>query len=92
MNNFKDFLSVNKKQVREYDGRTKEGKAMIQRINAKREAKLDELTAKQKKYQDFFRKALKKFGVESPAELDQDKKIEFFNYVDANYEADNEED
>tara|TARA_B100001094_G_scaffold196521_1_gene190533 strand:+ start:9626 stop:10384 length:759 start_codon:yes stop_codon:yes gene_type:complete len=45
---------------------------------------------KQKKYQAFFAKALKKFGVKSPAELEGDKKKEFFDYVDANYEADDE--
>jgi hypothetical protein len=47
---------------------------------------------KQKKYQAFFDKALKKFGVKSPSELEGDKKKEFFDYVDANYEADNETD
>ena len=30
---------------------------------------------------------LKKFGVKSPAELDKDKKKDFFNYVDKNYDA-----
>ena len=44
------------------------------------------------KYQRFFQAALKKFGVKSPAELEGDKKKEFFDYVDKNYEADNEED
>ena len=53
---------------------------------------LIEQSDKQKKYKAFFDKALKKFGVDSPAELEGDKKKEFFNYVDANYEAENEED
>jgi len=52
----------------------------------------EEVSDKQKKYQAFFQKALKKFGVKSPAELDGEKKKEFFDYVDKNYEADNEED
>src|SRR6056300_1813989 len=52
----------------------------------------EEESEKQKKYQAFFAKALKKFGVKSPAELEGDKKKEFFDYVDANYEADNETD
>ena len=52
----------------------------------------DEDSDKQKKYKAFFDKALKKFGVDSPAELKGDKKKEFFDYVDANYEADNEAD
>ena len=58
------------------------------------EAKVDtsEESDKQKKYKAFFDKALKKFGVKSPAELKGDKKKEFFDYVDANYEAENEED
>ena len=44
------------------------------------------------RYQKFFKSALKKFGVTSPGELEGEKKKEFFNYVDKNYEADNEED
>ena len=68
----------------------KEVAAALQLAN---EEKVDEeLSAKQKKYQAFFAKALKKFGVKSPAELEGDKKKEFYDYVDANYEADNESD
>lgn len=52
---------------------------------------VDEQSEKQKKYQAFFQKALKKFGVDSPADLG-DKKKEFFDYVDKNYNADNESD
>jgi hypothetical protein len=36
-------------------------------------------------YEKFFRAALKKFGAKSPADLDDDKKKEFFNYVEKNY-------
>jgi len=56
------------------------------------EVKEEEQSDKQKKYKAFFAKALKKFGAKSPAELEGDKKKEFFDYVDANYEADNESD
>ena len=52
----------------------------------------DEETEKQKKYQAFFNKALKKFGVKSPSELEGDKKKEFFDYIDKNYEAEDESD
>lgn len=39
-------------------------------------------------YQEFFQKALSKFGVNSPADFDSDEeKKEFFNYVDKNYSA-----
>ena len=40
-------------------------------------------------YEKFFAKAMKKFGISSPAELkDEDKKKEFFDYVDKNYKSD----
>ncbi len=58
----------------------------------KDEEEVDEQSEKQKKYKAFFTKALKKFGVSSPAELKGGKKAEFFNYVDKNYQADNESD
>ena len=51
-----------------------------------------ELSPKQKKYQAFFQKALKKFGVKSPTELTGDKKKEFFDYVDKNWEGEDEPD
>tara|TARA_Y100000004_G_scaffold177465_1_gene219068 strand:+ start:94 stop:756 length:663 start_codon:yes stop_codon:yes gene_type:complete len=38
-------------------------------------------------YQAFFQKAMKKFGISSPDELDDEKKKKFFNYVDANYKG-----
>lgn len=51
-----------------------------------KEVKAEE-SDKQKKYQAFFQNALKKFGVKSPQELDKEKRKEFFNYVDKNYDA-----
>lgn len=42
-------------------------------------------------YQKFFIAALDKFGVKSPSEFsDENKKKEFFNYVDKNYSAKSE--
>ena len=39
-------------------------------------------------YEAFFQKAMKKFGISAPDELESDeKKKEFFNYVDKNYKA-----
>lgn len=46
-----------------------------------------EEAAAQGSYEEFFQSALKKFGVSSPDELEDDKKDEFFNYVDANWDA-----
>ena len=41
-------------------------------------------------YEQFFQSAMKKFGIASPDELDDDKKKEFFNYVDSNFKAKSE--
>jgi len=43
-----------------------------------------------KEYEDFFQATLKKFGVTSPAELDGEKKKEFFDYIDKNWKGDSE--
>ena len=47
-------------------------------------------TEGKEEYQKFFKSALSKFGVKSPAELDTEKKKEFFNYIDKGYTAQNE--
>ena len=41
-------------------------------------------------YEAFFQKAMKKFGIKSPDELDDEKKKKFFNWVDNNYSAKDE--
>jgi len=43
-------------------------------------------------YEAFFQKAMKKFGISSPDELDDEKKKDFYNYIDANWKGDNESD
>ena len=52
----------------------------------------EDLSDKQKEYQAFFKKALKKFNADSPADMDDEKKKEFFNYIDKNYKAKKETD
>jgi len=41
-------------------------------------------------YKKFFDATLKKFGVTSPDELSNEKKKEFFDYIDKNYNSDDE--
>ena len=67
--------------------------AMIDKEISKEMKKLGikEETGDKDKYKEFFQSALKKFGVDSPADLDGEKKKEFFNYVDKNYKGDHEE-
>ena len=43
-------------------------------------------------YKAFFNSAMKKFGISSPDELEDEKKKKFFNYVDKNYKAKKETD
>ena len=55
------------------------------------EAKVKKVISEEE-YEVFFKKALKKFGVSSPAELKTaEKKKEFFNYIDDNFKAKNED-
>ena len=53
---------------------------------------VNEETGDKEEYQKFFRAALKKFGVSEPDKLPDDKKKEFYNYVEANWKGDNESD
>lgn len=85
----KDFKD---KHVVKKSGEKEDGTVMKEDSKEEPEGISKEESEKQKKYQAFFDKALKKFGVKSPAELEGDKKKEFFDYVDANYEADKETD
>ena len=41
-------------------------------------------------YQKFFNAALKKFGAKSPADMDDEKKKKFFDYVDKNWKGEGE--
>lgn len=47
----------------------------------------EELSPKQKEYRAFFNKALKKFGKDSPASMDDGEKKKFFDYVKANWKG-----
>jgi hypothetical protein len=60
-------------------------------LQKKQEVVSERTVEEENEYQKFFQKALKKFGVESPAELEDDAaKKKFFDYIDANWEGDNE--
>jgi hypothetical protein len=51
-----------------------------------------EAGAEETSYEKFFASAMKKFGVSSPIELSPDDTKKFFNYVDKNWEAEEESD
>jgi len=45
-----------------------------------------ELSPKQQAYQELMLYGLHKFGAETPADLDGDKKSEFFNWISDNWD------
>ena len=55
-------------------------------------AKQNEASGDKEAYQKFFNKTLKKFGINSPADLKSDEeKKKFYDYIDKNWTADHEE-
>ena len=99
--NAKDLLEAGGKYLKYSDLLLQKGRlmakgqntAMIDKEISKEMKKLGikEATGDKEKYEKFFKAALKKFGVDSPADLDGEKKKEFFNYIDKNYKGDHEE-
>ena len=53
---------------------------------------VNEETGDKAEYEKFFKAALKKHGVGSPDELGDEAKAKFFNYIDKNWQGDNESD
>ena len=86
----KEDGTVTKEEVEEVSEKKLSEKS---RLNGYLDEDPDDLDEDQKAYQAFFKKAMKKFGVESPADFkDEKKKKEFFDYIDKNYKGDNESD
>ena len=97
--NAKDLLEAGGKYMRYSDLLLQKGRMMAKGKNT---AMIDKDISKEMKklnikegsdeYEKFFKSALKKFKVDSPADFKtDDKKKEFFNYVDKNYKAKEEE-
>ena len=60
-------------------------------LQKKQEVVSERTVEEENEYQKFFQSALKKFGIKSPAELEDDEaKKKFFDYVDANWKGDDE--
>ena len=95
----KDLLEAGGKYLKYSDLLLQKGRLMQQGKNT---AMIDKEISKEMKklnikegsdeYEKFFQSALKKFKIDSPADLKtDDKKKEFFNYVDKNYKAKEED-
>ncbi len=55
-------------------------------VDAVRQADLNEASELQKSYQDYFKRKLEKFGVNSPAELNEEDKKKFFGEITNEWE------
>ena len=53
---------------------------------------VNEVEGDKAEYEKFFKDALEKHGVGSPDELGDEAKAKFFNYIDKNWQGDNESD
>ena len=95
----KDLLEAGGKYMKYSDLLLQKGRLLQQGKNT---AMIDKEISKEMKklnikeasdeYEKFFKSALKKFKIDSPADLKtDDKKKEFFNYVDKNYKAKEED-
>ena len=95
----KDLLEAGGKYLKYSDLLLQKGRLMAKGKNT---AMIDKEISKEMKklnikegsdeYEKFFQSALKKFKIDSPADLKtDDKKKEFFNYIDKNYKAKEED-
>ena len=67
---------------------TKIHESLIQRKEVVAENLAANIEEEKQDYESFFKSAMKKFGISSPADLKTDeKKKEFFNYVDKNFKG-----
>ena len=87
-----DEYAYDKEDIKDMFPEVLEAKDIEEAKSLDKEDDIDEaeMSAKQAAYRKVFDGAMKKFGVKSPAELKGDKKKEFFDYVDANYDAEGE--
>ena len=78
------------REKRESASKVKKEESILQMWE--KSAKQNEASGGKEAYQKFFNKVLKKFGINSPAELKSDEeKKKFYDYIDKNWTADHEE-
>jgi len=86
-----EYAKVVKKAMKEAGAAKKEKVVQEAKMESFR-SMIKEIIKEESKYQEFFKTVLAKFKVKSPAELSDEKKKEFFNYIDKNWKADKETD
>lgn len=80
-----NFMSKNK-----IFNETKIGENKMRIKMSELKSMIGEVLKEETEYQEFFKATLEKFGASSPADLDDKKKKEFFDYIDKNWKSKNE--
>jgi len=99
-NNMGDGKIAKKDNVMKMDGRSKNFKSVMKRIKERKlkeqerlmKAKLSkwgirEEVVNEEEYEAFFKKAMKKFKIKDVEDLSDKERVKFFNWVDKNWDA-----
>jgi hypothetical protein len=99
-NNMGDGKIADKDNVMKMDGRSKNFKSVMRRIKERKlkeqerlmKAKLlkwgiKEEVVNEEEYEAFFKKAMKKFKIKDVEDLSDKERVKFFNWVDKNWDA-----
>jgi hypothetical protein len=99
-NNMGDGKIADKDNVMKMDGRSKNFKSVMRRIKERKlkeqerlmKAKLlkwgiKEEVVNEEEYEAFFKKAMKKFKIKDIDDLNDKERVKFFNWVDKNWDA-----
>jgi len=86
----KEWDSINKAVNDVVLGKKAEEQEVVEEEQDTTDEPQDLQEGSKEEYEKFFQSALKKFGVKSPAELKDDQKKKFYDYVDKNWKGDGE--
>ena len=99
-NNMGDGKIAKKDNVMKFDGRSKNFKSVMRRIKERKLKEQDRLmkaellkwgikeeVVNEEKYEAFFKKAMKKFKIKDIEDLNDKERAKFFNWVDKNWDA-----
>lgn len=82
-----EFFNSIKKEWKKEKRSMSESKDINQAILDNLQINEDELSPRQQKFREFFNSKLDEFDVDSPADLDDKKKVEFFNSIDSDWKG-----
>ena len=99
-NNMGDGKIAKKDNVMKMDGRSKNFKSVMRRIKERKLKEQEKLmkarllkwgikeeVVNEEEYEEFFKKAMKKFKIKDIEDLNDKERVKFFNWVDKNWDA-----